>query len=152
MRVMLSVARYEDQISTPTPNPRIPCNQISGGNSYYREPGRGKNCPTAMSRTSTPLVSEPGFLSKNSLLPPRSDGILSLGSRNPYSNLYGSTSPICIAVLSWLLSLEERKPHLFCSTPSVYTAIPLPFRRGERPPPPHSKKMASFTKDRFRPY
>ena len=32
--------------------------------------------------------------------------------------------PICIAVLSWLLSFEEREP---CSTPPICTAVRLPF-------------------------
>ena len=42
------------------------------------------------------------------------------------SNLYGSTPPICIAVPSWLLSLEEGKPN---STPPICTAVRLPFAR-----------------------
>ena len=46
------------------------------------------------------------------------------------SNLYGSTPPICIAVLSWLLSFEERETlqytsHLYCSTPPICTAVLL---------------------------
>ena len=57
------------------------------------------------------------------------------GNPNPYdlqytSNLYGSTPPICIAVLSWLLSFEEREP---CSTPPICTAIRLPFVRQYAP-------------------
>ena len=48
------------------------------------------------------------------------------------SNLYGSTPPVCIAVLSWLLSFEERETpqyasHLYCSTPPICTAVRLPF-------------------------
>ena len=50
------------------------------------------------------------------------------------SNLYGSTPPICIAVPSWLLSLEERETqqytsHLYCSKPPICTAVRLPFVR-----------------------
>ena len=50
------------------------------------------------------------------------------------SNLYGSAPPICIAVLSWLLSLEERETlqyasHLYCSTPPICTAVRPPFVR-----------------------
>ena len=50
------------------------------------------------------------------------------------SHLYGSTTPICIAVLSWLLSFEEREAlqyasHLCCSTPPICTAVRLPFVR-----------------------
>ena len=50
------------------------------------------------------------------------------------SNLYGSTPPICIAVLSWLLSFEERETlqyasHLYCSTPPICTAVRPPFVR-----------------------
>ena len=50
------------------------------------------------------------------------------------SNLYGSTPPICIAVLSWLLCLEERETlqftsHLYCSTPPICTAVRPPFVR-----------------------
>ena len=50
------------------------------------------------------------------------------------SNLYGSTPLICIAVPSWLLSLEERETqqctsHLFCSTPPICTAVRLPSVR-----------------------
>ena len=50
------------------------------------------------------------------------------------SNLYGSTPPICIAVLSWLLSFEERETlqyasHLYCSAPPICTAIRPPFVR-----------------------
>ena len=46
------------------------------------------------------------------------------------SNLYGSMPPICIAVPSWLLSLEERETqqytsHLYCSTPPICTAVLL---------------------------
>ena len=46
------------------------------------------------------------------------------------SNLYGSASPICIAVLSWLLTFEERETlqyasHLYCSTPPICTAVLL---------------------------
>ena len=54
------------------------------------------------------------------------------------SNLYGSTPPICIAVLSWLLSFEERETlqyashfvlqyasHLYGSTPLICTAALL---------------------------
>ena len=42
------------------------------------------------------------------------------------SNLYGNMSPICIAVLSWLLGIENRETpqytsHLHCSTPSICT-------------------------------
>ena len=44
------------------------------------------------------------------------------------SNLYGGTPSICIAVLSWLLSFEERETlqyasHLYCSTPPICTAV-----------------------------
>ena len=50
------------------------------------------------------------------------------------ANLYGSTPPICIAVPSWLLSLEERETqqytsHLYCSAPPICTAVRLPFVR-----------------------
>ena len=50
------------------------------------------------------------------------------------SNLYGSTPPICIAVLSWLVSFEEREtpqyaPHLYCNTPPICTAVHPPFVR-----------------------
>ena len=50
------------------------------------------------------------------------------------SNLYGSTLPICIAVLSWLLSFEERETlqyasHLYGSTPPICTAVRPPFVR-----------------------
>ena len=50
------------------------------------------------------------------------------------SNLYGSTPPICIAVLSWLLSFEERETlqyasHLYCSMPPICTAVRPPFVR-----------------------
>ena len=50
------------------------------------------------------------------------------------SNLYGSTPPICIAVPSWLLILEERETqqytsHLYCSTPPTCTAVRPPFVR-----------------------
>ena len=50
------------------------------------------------------------------------------------SNLYGSTPPICIAVLSWLLSFEERETlqyasHLYCNTPPICTAVRPPFVR-----------------------
>ena len=63
---------------------------------------------------------------------------------NPYSlsKKYGSTPPICtavrppigIAVLSWLLSFEERETlqyasHLYCSTPPICTAVRPPFVR-----------------------
>ena len=48
------------------------------------------------------------------------------------SNLYGNTPLICIAVPSWLLSLEEKEtpqhhhpPHLYCSTPLICTAMLL---------------------------
>ena len=66
------------------------------------------------------------------------------GNPNPYnlsqkvrqytSNLYGSTPPICIAVLSWLLSFEERETlqyasHLYGSTPPICTAVRPPFVR-----------------------
>ena len=49
-------------------------------------------------------------------------------------NLYGSTPPICIAALSWLLSFEERETpqyasHLYCSTPPICTAVRPPFVR-----------------------
>ena len=45
-------------------------------------------------------------------------------------HLYGSTPPICIAVLSWLLSLEEMESqhytsHLYGSTPPICTAVLL---------------------------
>ena len=45
------------------------------------------------------------------------------------SNLYGSTPPICIAALSWLLGLEERETqqytsHLYCSTLHLYDSTP----------------------------
>ena len=48
------------------------------------------------------------------------------------SNLYGCTPPICIGVLSWLLSFEERAtlqyaPHLYCSTPPICTAARPPI-------------------------
>ena len=42
------------------------------------------------------------------------------------SNLHGSTPPICIAVPSWLLSLEEREAQQYTS---ICTAIRLPFVR-----------------------
>ena len=42
------------------------------------------------------------------------------------SNLYGSTFPICITVLSWLLSFAQGKPG---STHPVCTAVRLPFVR-----------------------
>ena len=42
------------------------------------------------------------------------------------SNLYGSMPPICIAVPSWLLSLEKWKPN---SAPPFSTAVRLPFVR-----------------------
>ena len=50
------------------------------------------------------------------------------------SNLYGSTPPICTALLSWLLSFEERETlqytsHLYCSTPPICTAVRPPFVR-----------------------
>ena len=50
------------------------------------------------------------------------------------SNLYGSTSPICIAVFSWLLSFEKKETlqyasHLYCSTPPICTAVRPPFVR-----------------------
>ena len=50
------------------------------------------------------------------------------------SNLYGSTPPICTAVLSWLLSFQERETlqyasHLYCSTPPICTAVRPPFVR-----------------------
>ena len=50
------------------------------------------------------------------------------------SNFYGSTPPICIAVLSWLLSFKERETlqyasHLYCSTPPICTAVRPPFVR-----------------------
>ena len=50
------------------------------------------------------------------------------------SNLYGSTPPICIAILSWLLSFEGRETlqyasHLYCSTPPICTAVRPPFVR-----------------------
>ena len=49
-------------------------------------------------------------------------------------NLYGSTPPICTAILSWLLSFEERETpqyasHLYCSTPPICTAVRPPFVR-----------------------
>ena len=42
--------------------------------------------------------------------------------------------PICMAVPSWLLSLEKRETqqytsHLYCSTPPICTAVRLPFVR-----------------------
>ena len=45
-----------------------------------------------------------------------------LKSTAVHLQFYGSTAPICIAVLSWLLSFEERETlqyasHLYCSTP-----------------------------------
>ena len=48
------------------------------------------------------------------------------------SNLYGSTSPICTAMLSWLLSFEERETlqyasHLYGSTPPICTAVRPPI-------------------------
>ena len=57
------------------------------------------------------------------------------GSKNVLrctSHLYCSTPPICNTVLSWLVSLEERKTpqytsNLCCNTPPVYTAVHLPF-------------------------
>ena len=50
------------------------------------------------------------------------------------SNLYGNTPPICTAMLSWLLSFEERETlqyasHLYCSTPPISTAVRPPFVR-----------------------
>ena len=47
-------------------------------------------------------------------------------------NLHGSTPPSCIAVPSWLLSLEERETQeytsrLYCSMPPICTAVRLPF-------------------------
>ena len=50
------------------------------------------------------------------------------------SNLYGSTPPIFIAVLSWLLSFEERETpqyasRLYCNTPPICTAVRAPFVR-----------------------
>ena len=50
------------------------------------------------------------------------------------SHLYGSMPPICIAVLSWLLSFEERETlqyasHLYGSTPPICTAVRPPFVR-----------------------
>ena len=50
------------------------------------------------------------------------------------SNLYGSTPPICTAVLSWLLSFKERETlqyasHLYCSTPPICTAVRPPLVR-----------------------
>ena len=50
------------------------------------------------------------------------------------SNLYGSTPPICIAVLCWLLSFEERETpqyasHLYRNTPPICTAVRPPFVR-----------------------
>ena len=50
------------------------------------------------------------------------------------SNLYGSTPPICIAVLSWLLSFEESETlqyasHKYGSTPPICTAVRPPFVR-----------------------
>ena len=63
---------------------------------------------------------------------------LVLKVRQYTSNLYGSTPPICIAVLSWLLSFEERETlqyaspfvlqyasHLYGSTPPICTAVLL---------------------------
>ena len=64
--------------------------------------------------------------------------ILGVGVFSPLpkytSNLYGSTPPICIAVLSWLLSFEERETlqyasHMYCSTPPICTAARPPFVR-----------------------
>ena len=64
------------------------------------------------------------------------------GNPNPYnlSKQYGSTPPICtavrppicIAVLSWLLSFEERETlqyasHLYCSTPPICTRSTPPI-------------------------
>ena len=48
------------------------------------------------------------------------------------SNLYGSTPPICIAILSWLLGFEARETlqytsHLYCSTPPICTAVRPPI-------------------------
>ena len=48
------------------------------------------------------------------------------------SNLHGSTPPICIAVPSWLLSLEERETqqytsHLYCKTPPHLYGNTPPF-------------------------
>ena len=50
------------------------------------------------------------------------------------SNVYGSTPPICTAVLSWLLSFEERETlqyasHLYGSMPPICTAVRPPFVR-----------------------
>ena len=44
------------------------------------------------------------------------------------SNLCGSTPPICVAVPSWLLSLEDRgtqhyTSNLYCSTPPICMAV-----------------------------
>ena len=50
--------------------------------------------------------------------------------RQYISNLYGSTPPICIAVLSWLLSFQERET---CNTLPVCTAVRLPFVRQYAP-------------------
>ena len=60
---------------------------------------------------------------------------LSKKGRQYTSNLYGSTPPISIAVLSWLLSFEERETlqyasHLYCSTPPICTAVRPPFVGG----------------------
>ena len=43
-------------------------------------------------------------------------------------------TPICIAVSSWVLTLEERKTqqytsHFYCNTPPICTAVHLPFVR-----------------------
>ena len=51
------------------------------------------------------------------------------------SSLYGNTPPICIALPSWLLSLEERETqqytfHLYCNTPPICTAVLLRSARG----------------------
>ena len=57
-----------------------------------------------------------------------------LHERHVWKTLNGSTPPICIAVLSWLLSFEERETlqytsHLYCSMPPICTAVRPPFVR-----------------------
>ena len=52
------------------------------------------------------------------------------------SNLYSSTIPVCMAVISWLLSLEERETlqyttNLYCNTPPICTAVRFTFFTGE---------------------
>ena len=64
-------------------------------------------------------------------LPPL-ETLVSKKIRQYTSHLYGSTPPICIAVPSCLLRLEERETqqytsHLYCSTPPICTAVCPPF-------------------------